>query len=688
MDPLIGRMLGPYRVIARIGEGGMAIVYRAYQESLGRYVAVKVLRGELAHDPEFTTRFRREALAAARLSHPNILPVYDAGTAEGLSYIVMDFAEAGSLKDVIAQGPLPPEQAVDLAAQLADALDYAHRQGLVHRDIKPGNILIAQDGRPLISDFGIARAAFDSMRLTRTSALIGTPEYMAPEQAEGQPLDGRADLYALGIVLYEMLTGRVPFSTNTPAATLYKQVHESPPPVRQLNTLVPAWLEQVVDRALAKRPEDRYQQGRDMAAALRRAAPLLGAASTPPLATLPGAAAIPARQAPLPEPRAAGSAGPRRGLIWALLGVIAVLLLALVAGSVYLLAGGADGAAGQDTPLPTMAIVEAARLPPAVAIVAPLNGTAWQPGQDVVVQSQATDDRGVMRVELWVDGLLVRSDASPQPSGQTPFLVVQPWRAGGVGSHTLIARAYDADGGMSDSAPLLISVQEPGPTPVAATPTSTSEPTAEATAEPTVEVLPSPPPPATDTPAPTRTPTRTPTATPACSAAVDPTLANAWSQARLGCPTGPAAIVWSAWEPFERGNMLWRQDTDWAYVLHWQNGSNPAAGDWMTGGNPWKWDGSFPDGHGLTPPPGLYEPIRGFGFVWYNYLGGPAAPIGWATDQEKGFCARIQAFEQGTIVRSTKLESCDGNFNRGREPTFNHFLWALYQDGSWQGFTP
>lgn len=385
---------------------------------------------------------------------------------------------------------------------------------------------------------------------------------------------------------------------------------------------------------------------------------------------------------------------PRRGRLALLLGIIAVVLLALIAGSVYLLTRGRDELAGRATPVPTALSGGAGLQPPAVAIVAPLGGTSWELGQDVIVQSQATDDQGVMRVELWVDGVLVRSDASPQANGQSPFIVSQPWRAGGVGSHALISRAYDAAGGMSMSAPVIVVVVQPGPTP------SVTPEAAEPTAEPTAEALPSPTQAAADTATPTaaatqaptatasRTPTATAPATPACSRDVDASLIAAWSLASLGCPTGPAAIIWSAWQPFQHGDMFWRQDSDWAYALHWRNGNDPTRGDWSTGSNAWRWDGSFEDGHGLTPPPGLYEPIRGFGYVWYNFSGGPDSRLGWATDQEKGVCARIQAFDKGTIVRSTKVPECAGNFNRGQEPSFNHFLFALYTDGSWRMFTP
>jgi len=265
MDSLIGKAFGPYKVLDKIGEGGMAVVYRGVQESLDRYVAIKVLRTELSADQEFIARFRQEALAVAQLSHPNILHVYDAGKANDRYYIAMAYVEGGTLKDLLRQGPLEIESACSIGSQMADALDYAHRHGLIHRDVKPSNVLLTGDGRPLLTDFGIAKALYEAQQLTRTGISIGTPEYMAPEQASEQPPDGRTDIYALGILLYEMLTGHVPFVADTPLATLYMQVHRSPPPLRQVNGNIPAWLEAVVNKALAKDPKDRYQSAEEMA---------------------------------------------------------------------------------------------------------------------------------------------------------------------------------------------------------------------------------------------------------------------------------------------------------------------------------------------------------------------------------------------------------------------------------------
>lgn len=329
MDGLIGQTIGPYKITEKIGEGGMAVVYKGYQQSLNRYVAIKVLRAELAQDQQFIERFRREALAVADLSHPNILHVYDAGTALGVYYIVMAYVDGGSLKDLIGQGPLEVEYAVSIAAQLAEALDHAHRHGLVHRDVKPNNVLMTRDGRPLLTDFGIAKALHESQGLTRTGTSIGTPEYMAPEQIQGQKVDGRTDIYALGIVLYEMLTGWAPFSSTTPVAALYKQVNEPPPPLRQANINVPDWLDGVVLKALAKRPQDRYQEGKEFAEALRQRRAPSRAASAPMPSTAPVAA-----KTPVPERKRKRSAVP------ILIGGIVLVILALVVAAVLLLGGG------------------------------------------------------------------------------------------------------------------------------------------------------------------------------------------------------------------------------------------------------------------------------------------------------------------------------------------------------------
>ncbi len=270
MEDLQGRMIGPYEILDELGRGGMAVVYRAWQPSLQRYVALKVLPSYFRHDVQFLARFRREAVAAAGLSHPNIIQIHDFGEAEDTLFIAMEYLAGGSLHERMAAGPLPLDEAQRILAQVGSALDYAHARGLVHRDIKPGNVLFAGDGTAKVADFGIVRAA-DGTRLTRTGILMGTPEYMAPEQASGARADYRSDLYALGVVLYHMLTGQVPFRGTTPHAILHAVIYEPPLAPRRLSPHLTRAAESVILRALAKNPDDRFQSGAALTRALAQA---------------------------------------------------------------------------------------------------------------------------------------------------------------------------------------------------------------------------------------------------------------------------------------------------------------------------------------------------------------------------------------------------------------------------------
>lgn len=256
-----------YRVLKRLGGGGMASVYLAEHAHLERPVVLKVLHGHLAKDPEMLERFRREARAASRLVHPNIVPVLDAGETEGALYTVMPYMPGGSFADRIARGPQSAVEVASVAAQAATALDYAHRRGIVHRDVKPDNVLFDEDGHALVTDFGIAEARFHG-RLTASGRAMGTPHYMSPEQAMGKLVDGRADVYSLGIVMYEALVGFPPFDGPDAFAVGYKQVHEAPVSPVQVNSEIPQSLADVVMRCLAKPPADRYARANDLADAL------------------------------------------------------------------------------------------------------------------------------------------------------------------------------------------------------------------------------------------------------------------------------------------------------------------------------------------------------------------------------------------------------------------------------------
>src|ERR671939_671999 len=269
-DTLINTLFdGRYRVLRRLGRGGMADVYLAEDEELGRRVAIKILNDRHAADEQFVERFRREAKNAAGLSHPNIVAIYDRGEAEGTYYIAMEYLDGRSVKELIVRdGPLPISLAIDYARQILAAVGFAHRHGLVHRDIKPHNVLLAGEGRVKVTDFGIARSGASQM--TEVGSIIGTAQYLSPEQARGSPVDQTSDLYSVGVVLYEMLTGKVPFTGDTPVEIAMKHISATPEPPSRIRPDVPPELDKIVLRALAKDPAERYHSAEEMDADLAR----------------------------------------------------------------------------------------------------------------------------------------------------------------------------------------------------------------------------------------------------------------------------------------------------------------------------------------------------------------------------------------------------------------------------------
>ena len=286
-DSLIGAQLGNYTILAPLGQGGMARVYRAHQENLDREVAIKVLPPWYAADRNFVERFKLEARLVARLSHPNIVTVHDASEYHGHLYIVMQLVDGGTLKQrldsVREQGKMMEvPEANRTFQQIANALSYAHEHGIIHRDIKPVNVLLDRSGRPILSDFGIAKALEGTKELTRPGAGVGTPEYMSPEQCKGEPVDGRADIYALGVMLFEALTGRTPFIGDNYPALAHSHIYEAPPNPRLFNPKISLEVSQVILTALNKKPEMRYQRANDMALALERASNAVGAGGITP----------------------------------------------------------------------------------------------------------------------------------------------------------------------------------------------------------------------------------------------------------------------------------------------------------------------------------------------------------------------------------------------------------------------
>ncbi len=276
VDSLEGQNLGKYRVLEALGRGGMARVYRAYHPQLDRYVAIKVLRSDLVEEEEFLARFKREARAVAALRHPNIVQVYDFDVRNGLYFMVMELLEGDTLRrrlnDYQAQGEnMPLGEEVRILLDVLDGLAYAHSEDMIHRDVKPANILLTKGGQAVLTDFGIAQI-IGGTRYTVSGALMGTLSYMAPEQGLEGHCDARSDIYSLGIVFYEMLTGEPPFDAETPLAILMKHVNDPLPLPRKMDPSIPKWLERVVLKSLAKQPKDRYQSAEEMSAALRKAA--------------------------------------------------------------------------------------------------------------------------------------------------------------------------------------------------------------------------------------------------------------------------------------------------------------------------------------------------------------------------------------------------------------------------------
>lgn len=261
MENLVGRALGKYEIVAHLSSGGMAEVYKAYQPGPERYVALKVLRSQLAQSEDFVTRFKREAQAVARLRHPHIVQLHDFDVAYGLCYIVMEFIEGGTLADRLEalrtqSHKMSFSEATRILRAIAGAVDEAHQEGVIHRDIKPANIMFTDDDEPVLTDFGIAKLV-GSSQITKSGGISGTVDYMSPEQVQGQEVDGRSDVYSLGVVLYEMVTGQVPFPSEDPAAIIFKHINEAPPSPCAFNPALPAAAEQVILRALAKDPNAR-----------------------------------------------------------------------------------------------------------------------------------------------------------------------------------------------------------------------------------------------------------------------------------------------------------------------------------------------------------------------------------------------------------------------------------------------
>lgn len=447
MENLTGRQFGPYQITAPLGEGGMAAVYKAYQPAMERYVALKVLPRHFAEDPQFVTRFQREAILLAKLQHPHILPVFDYGQADGFTYIVMPFVPSGTLTDELSGRPQPLPRIRQVISQIGDALSYAHSRGLIHRDIKPSNVLVDESGNCLLTDFGLARMMEDSINLTTSGTIMGTPAYIAPEQGSGEKLDARCDIYSLGIILYEMATGRVPYQAGTPMEIVHKHIQDPLPPPRAINPNLPETIERIIIKALAKRPDNRYQSANDMVRAIQIAIPESPASSEKEIKATLKADAIqvgsPARQqtpeASIPRTIRKKIRSPFR--VWAMIGAVA--LLAVIGGLFMIFKGGIV----KDSPAVSTSISASASLidSPATNAVDGDPETIWSSGQNPEqwIMLDLGDRKTVSAIRL---------NISQFPEGQT---VHQIWAGTDITGLTLVHefKGFTSDPGVLEFIP-------------------------------------------------------------------------------------------------------------------------------------------------------------------------------------------------------------------------------------------
>lgn len=727
MQELIGQNLGQYRIIEQIGQGGMAAVFKARQQGLERWVAVKVLPPYYAADPEFSRRFQREAQAIAQLEHPHILPVYDFGQQGPYTYLVMRYIEhSRTLSDVMRQA-IPFKQAVLYLEQVAAALDHAHARGIIHRDVKPANILLSQDW-VLLADFGLARI-LASADITSTGFGSGSPAYMSPEQGSGQRLDARTDVYALGVIAYEMFTGQIPHLAESTQAMIYRRNHQPPPSLREIRPNIPLAVEQVIQTALAPDPARRYQGAGDFISTLHRVIWETGASN---LLTIPraGRRPVPASPGPPPAeaiPRPAGGQS-NGGLFWLVSGLaLLVAVTVLVAGLIWL---ALRPRAAESVPPPPVTPTAMAGENLEEIFADNFNSVGLDPQKWGFVL-------GAGHIQVYGGELRLTS------SGQTFPLIYprdNPFPAEGDFRLSITLRYLDAaergSGFRLSATPLAGYIDQAGasfsegriievwqdrddwhiavgeqnlmvyhlPAPVLERHEITilyrdqvysilldgqevyaSDPTA---VRPAGLWLGNPLPAATAgnwsglevsriaigaspgavtaaPPPPTPTPTEiAPTATPTpqvCRLGPGPTFADQWQRYRqeLGCPVDEQITLSTiAEESFQGGHTFWVQDTEQVFIVYDRNketGEALSEGRWQPANPDWKWDGSNPEGIGLSPPPGLVEPQRGFGWLWRTHLGGPEGPLGWALDREYGFdnTGQAQLFENGIMFKGS-----------------------------------
>ncbi len=496
MASLTGKTIGPYRLLELIGHGGMAAVFKAYDLKADREVALKILAPSLAQDPRFTKRFVREAKVVLQIKHPNIVPVWDFGLQDEYFYFVMPYLKLGTLADRLQRTPLSPQETSRIMAQVCSALDAAHRNGVVHRDIKPSNILLDENGNALLTDFGVAQTSDSTVSLTG-SALLGTPAYVSPEQARGDPTDARSDQYSLGIILFLIATGQLPFEADTPIGIAIKHVQEPLPLPRSVNPRVPPALERVILKATAKDPADRFETIAEFNAAFQAAL----AHALDPSQPAPQVIVPPSAQATSPFGRVAPSAPTRRSR--APLWIAAVVLLLLVPA----MALAAPGIIDIVRPAPTTLTEVQYVTPPGLqATIDALSTNLALPADGVEMSGE--------QVATAVAGTLVAQGALPggglgglgSPLGEMTETPTPIGATAGPSRTATRTPHGGGGGGLPVSSPF---TRTPSPTP-----TEFSAPTQPVTNTPLPS--PTPTPPATDTPVPppSDTPVPPPTDTP------------------------------------------------------------------------------------------------------------------------------------------------------------------------------
>lgn len=643
-EDLIGKQLGRYTVTKLLGRGGMAAVFEAEDSILRRPVALKVLYGQFLGDAGLVERFRREAIIAARLEHPSIVPIYDVGEADGVVYIAMKLLSGRSLQDeLLTVGDLDPERVVAIVRQVAAALDYAHGRGVVHRDIKPGNVMLDDNGGVILTDFGIAKS-LDAPGMTSTGVIVGTPDYMSPEQIDSKqgPLDGRADIYALAVMAYRMLTGARPFDGST-TDVLLSHLTRLPEAASQRNPHLPPSIDRVLSQGMAKSPLDRPASAgvfaRDLDAALGEATAV--GAATPPPGALRGAAVIPAvaaqqvsqaaRRATAAQPRPAR----RRTPAWPILALIAVIIMGVLGGAVAsVLNFRGENSAGATTRAQTLVSQRASETALSGTLVAQF--AAGQTTEATATRRATASPTAGAATAAAADAPTATESGNPSPTPAPSGGVVPP-----------------------ATAPVVV----PTARPAAPQPTRATQPTQRPPA-PTRVII--PPTITQRVPAPPTSPPPTP-APVGCDGPLVGGFGALWRgnadvAAAVGCPTSPEAPAESSLQYFEGGMMFWWKPNDMIYVLY-----GGAAGSWETYANPN--DPSY-DQPREQAPSGFIEPVRGFGTLWHTYPGIRSA-MGWGTSPEYPMTGVVQFFPRGMMIWAPELE------NR------NARIWVLTYDGGW-----